>query len=374
MEFPFQRRFIKLGGGGGNSVFSFSVMSYNILAQLLCRRTLYPYCSKKTLKKDFRRGNILEELQNCNVDILCLQEVDGYSEFWRDNLSQSGYDSVFVPKDRSKEESRTHGCAIFWKNDKFEKVKQETLNFEDIAADYEHDPVQHSELNVKVVCQFLALRSLDHSDFGLTLANTHFFWNPMYTFVKLKHCEKMLSSLTRFNKDLSYTPILAGDFNITPDNLMYKFLTRQTVSDEDYTMFLTPRTHGDVEANKVTNLEPITNEFLRENCTSVDLEHNQSRLEEARSLVSHMQKSDNYPMLHSVYSRYRESVSEELRPTRCDPTGEPIFTNYTERWKGTLDYIFMQSNAPKQSENESKTSENEQKTSGISSNGWSVQC
>lgn len=64
-------------------------MSYNILAQTLIRREIYP-TNGKILKWSVRSQILLDELKHYNADIMCLQEVDKvqYEGFWVSQLEK----------------------------------------------------------------------------------------------------------------------------------------------------------------------------------------------------------------------------------------------------------------------------------------------
>lgn len=53
----------------------FSVLSYNILADLYATRVKYTYCPTEALVWGYRRQNLLREIIEYHADILCLQEV-----------------------------------------------------------------------------------------------------------------------------------------------------------------------------------------------------------------------------------------------------------------------------------------------------------
>ena len=75
---------------------SIKIMSYNILAQCLIRRDLYP-TNGKILKWSVRSKILLEELHWYDPDVLCLQECYKiqYLHFWHEELRKVGYDSKF---------------------------------------------------------------------------------------------------------------------------------------------------------------------------------------------------------------------------------------------------------------------------------------
>ena len=66
-----------------------------ILAQKLIQRKLYEYCSNKALKWSHRRANLLAEVRQLNADIMCLQELDMFDDFWSGHLRLLGYTGVY---------------------------------------------------------------------------------------------------------------------------------------------------------------------------------------------------------------------------------------------------------------------------------------
>lgn len=54
----------------------FSVLSYNLLANLYANRNKYPVCPEWALSWEYRRQNLLNEIIEYDADILCLQEVN----------------------------------------------------------------------------------------------------------------------------------------------------------------------------------------------------------------------------------------------------------------------------------------------------------
>lgn len=48
---------------------------------------------------------------------MMFQEVNFYEEFWKPQLEKLGYDSVFSSNNVYE---YSHGCAIFFKNQRFE--------------------------------------------------------------------------------------------------------------------------------------------------------------------------------------------------------------------------------------------------------------
>jgi hypothetical protein len=55
------------------SSFKMTIMTYNILAQSLIKRFLFPYCDKETLQWKYRKMNLLNEILGHRPDVACFQ-------------------------------------------------------------------------------------------------------------------------------------------------------------------------------------------------------------------------------------------------------------------------------------------------------------
>ncbi|GME89937.1 unnamed protein product [[Candida] boidinii] len=95
-----------------------TIMTYNLLAQALIRRSLFP-TNGDVLKWSRRSKMLLEELKYYMSDVLCFQEMDyiQYNTHWKKELANLGYLNKFY---RSGE--KNHGIAIFWKQTLFNCV------------------------------------------------------------------------------------------------------------------------------------------------------------------------------------------------------------------------------------------------------------
>ena len=92
------------------------ILTFNVLAQTLIKRSLYPYATKSALKQADRIPKIVDLLLNDHKpDIACLQEVDLFDMFYKTRLEDSGYDFEYLRKDETKVTS--HGIVICWKRE-----------------------------------------------------------------------------------------------------------------------------------------------------------------------------------------------------------------------------------------------------------------
>lgn len=72
---------------------------------------------------------ILSEIQEADADVICLQEVNKYDDFFRPALEKAGYESYYLPKLNSpatKYGAPRDGCAVFYRSSRFQ-LKQEPL-------------------------------------------------------------------------------------------------------------------------------------------------------------------------------------------------------------------------------------------------------
>jgi CCR4-NOT transcription complex subunit 6 len=100
-------------------------------------RQAYPYSDPWSLTWPYRRSIILQELNDTQGDILCLQEVqaDHYSQSLLPMLSELGYDGLFKQKTRESmgQYGKVDGCAIFWRKSKFSLTENYSLEFNEIV-------------------------------------------------------------------------------------------------------------------------------------------------------------------------------------------------------------------------------------------------
>lgn len=90
------------------------VLSYNIFADSKCVNVRYT--NSKTW--DVRKVTLLREIISYNADIICLQDVDHFGEWWQPQLMLAGYDAVW--KKRTNEAHDPYeGVAIAYRREYF---------------------------------------------------------------------------------------------------------------------------------------------------------------------------------------------------------------------------------------------------------------
>ncbi|KAA0717286.1 CCR4-NOT transcription complex subunit 6-like [Triplophysa tibetana] len=307
----------------------FTVMCYNVLCDKYATRQLYGYCPSWALNWEYRKKGIMEEITNCDADIISLQEVETeqYHTFFLDTLKDRGYDGFFCPKSRAKlvsEQERKHvdGCAVFFKSDKFTMVQKHTVEFNQVAmANSEGSEVMLNRVMTKDNIGVAVLLEVEDELFAnglkelpppekqlLLVANAHMHWDPEYSDVKLIQTMMFLSELksiaerasssinsTSPTSDIGSIPIvLCADLNSLPDSGVVEYLSSGGVAEN----------HKDFKELRYSDC--LTN-F---SCNGKNGTHDGS-------------------ITHSF--QLKSSYDGNLIP----------YTNYTYDFKGVIDYIFF---------------------------------
>ncbi|EGZ29401.1 hypothetical protein PHYSODRAFT_309762 [Phytophthora sojae] len=208
------------------------VMTYNVLAQCYVRSSFFPYCKPSELRWKNRSKNLEAVFASSlpvSPDVICLQEVDNYSEFWADSMKKLGYDGLFIKKTSTKPD----GVAVFW-NAKKLKVKESThVNLDLPNGDESGEASQRGSVG--------AIVHFEHVDTPLdfVVATTHLFWDPMQEDVKLLQSRRMLRTIEVFTRtlDASIPTIFSGDFNSLPDSKVYSFITEGNHFNSAYAQY-----------------------------------------------------------------------------------------------------------------------------------------
>jgi mRNA deadenylase 3'-5' endonuclease subunit Ccr4 len=331
-----------------------NIVSFNMLAQGAIRREIFHYCSSFCLKWKYRRAKLLEELSllvgakgdadGRPADILCLQEVDDqfYQSFWAPKLQEMGFKGEMLPKGYPDHNKGAHGCAIFWRDDRFEVLGYDRVDFRTIAEGTVG--VEHEELSRAGVGQLLLLRVRggDPSK-GVAISNTHLYWNPRYEYVRVRQAFLMVErmcELLRTHNDVCFAPFFCGDHNATPDTFCYDLLTRRITSGEDdprWHRLLLPAEHFEPGSNDLNTVVQESNDgTLVEKPLNrpIETEGDRKRVNDAQQLVGRATKE--LPLLRNPYDGYAALTGQRTH----EPSGVPPHTTVGVAWSGTLDYLF----------------------------------
>ncbi|TKC36693.1 hypothetical protein EI555_007465 [Monodon monoceros] len=247
-----------------NLAASFTVMCYNVLCDKYATRQLYGYCPSWALNWEYRKKGIMEEIVNCDADIISLQEVETeqYFTLFLPALKERGYDGFFSPKSRAKimsEQERKHvdGCAIFFKTEKFTLVQKHTVEFNQVAmANSDGSEAMLNRVMTKDNIGVAVVLEVHKELFGagmkpihaadkqlLIVANAHMHWDPEYSDVKLIQTMMFVSEVKNILEKASSRPgsptadpnsiplVLCADLNSLPDSGVVEYLSNGGVAD-----------------------------------------------------------------------------------------------------------------------------------------------
>ncbi|PPD80639.1 hypothetical protein GOBAR_DD22426 [Gossypium barbadense] len=370
---PIPRRLIPVSGtdmmgqldsdGRISSSGTFTVLSYNILSDTYASSELYSYCPSWALSWPYRRQNLLREIVGYRADIVCLQEVqnDHFEEFFAPELDKHGYQALYKRKTNEVYGGNIHtidGCATFFRRDRFSHVKKYEVEFNKAAQSLTEVAVQTTQKKAalnrlvkdnvalivvleakfsnqgadnpgkrQLLCvasfaqlvEFVArgfeeLLSLDpytgvnRSAGGRQVvmekagANTHVNVPPELKDVKIWQVHTLLKGLEKIAASADIPMLVCGDFNSVPGSAPHLLLAMGKV-------------------------DPLHPELL---------------VDPLAILRPHSKLTHQLPLV-SAYSPFARGVGlglEHQRRKMDITTNEPLFTNCTRDFIGTLDYIF----------------------------------
>lgn len=292
---PPERRMLNLATGDLYSAQTrrpgtFRVLTYNILSEIYANSQAYPQCPSWALAWTYRKRNLIREMAHFDADILCLQEIqaDHYEDHFQPYFSRLGFDSSFKVKTRESmgRKGKIDGCATFFRRDMFVLREQHTVEYNAIA----HSRTKESRtLNRCLKGNVGLILILDIADGSgpIVVANTHLYWDPDLTDVKLFQVDVFMQELElliqsrRLGADVPV--IVAGDFNSEPISSVYELLSTGSCS---------------------------------------------------------MSKPDAPDDAYNVLSSCRLQHNLHMRSSYSLAGAEPAYTNYTHNFVGVLDYIW----------------------------------
>ncbi|KAF7728846.1 hypothetical protein EC973_005472 [Apophysomyces ossiformis] len=257
---------------------------------------------------------IVEDIAQYEPDIMCLQEVDNYDEFYKESFSKLGH------------ATKQHGCMIGYKATKFERAEYATL-------DYDSDTLAPATQQTGNIAQLIGLRFVDLPK-GLVIGNTHLYWRPQSFYERMRQTAIYMRRLDEFKSKLGsvqdgrqWSSLLIGgmylsDFNTAPIDATYAAIQQNPLTAAQLeTLHLSRRSFGGEESNPDET-----------GCVGDSEETSLMSVSDLMELFTEGKK------WRSVYSQY-----SDVGKAASDVYGEPKFTHYAAMYCGTLDYIFADS-------------------------------
>jgi mRNA deadenylase 3'-5' endonuclease subunit Ccr4 len=186
---------------------SFSVVSYNVLADAYVKPSWYPGVPPELLAQEYRLPALTRHLERLGADVFCLQEVEA-DVYWplEGRLAALGYEGHHVCKGGNKPD----GCS--------------TLVRKTAGAVRAVRPLRYADGSGHVAL----LVVLGHDGLLVGIANTHLKWDPPGT---PRAAQRGYGQITEFLQERDRVEprcddwIVCGDFNVTADSDVIRALT-----------------------------------------------------------------------------------------------------------------------------------------------------
>ncbi|KAG3020019.1 hypothetical protein PC121_g10778 [Phytophthora cactorum] len=216
------------------------VMSYNVLYDGYAttdhaKKVLFSYVDDSVMKETRRIQLILQEIEENNSDIVCLQEMGEhvYKLFFEPMLASLGYHGFYSDKTGTTNE----GCATFVRTARFEVVEEDTLNLS-IAVKNSTNPAAQSLLRdfpelakaivrIPSIAQLLVLRSKVDPARSIILSNTHLFYRGDAHLIRLLQGAAVVDNVSRWKAEPGFenaAVVMCGDWNAHPRSALVAFL------------------------------------------------------------------------------------------------------------------------------------------------------
>lgn len=334
------------GTGSSGTTVSIKMMSYNLLAQSLIRRTLFPE-NGDILKWNKRSKILLQEIKCYDCDVLCLQEVDliQHKSFWKPQLEKEGFHTQFY-----RGFDKNHGISIFYKESLFKLVDKCLVDF-----DKEPSGSIRPRTTTKNAGLIVGLALKAHPNHVLIVGTAHLFWHPFGTYERTRQTYVILKKTKEFESRIKALhphvtkmwKFFAGDFNSQPFDSPYLSITSKPITYDarclrviscstSYTF--SKRREGDSgEEEEGGNVEKF-GENQPKDPVPESFEASPEQIEMVKSLENlHNELPLRAVSLYSVAYKLIDPKNSGIDNDR----GEPFFSNWAHTWRGMLDYIFF---------------------------------
>ncbi|TFK77012.1 Endonuclease/exonuclease/phosphatase [Pluteus cervinus] len=327
------------------------VMTWNMLAQCLVRRDLFP--GSDCLKASQRDPLLHAELLMHGADIMCLQEVDRV-ELLLPVLEGAGYRAHHAAAP-----SKKHGCLIAYKHECFTKTFEKVIYYdnEQLHADGEDNYRRGSSFRTRNIGFAAVLRSTSSDSLGVVVVTTHLFWHPRYTYERARQTYILIREVLKFRSEngLNDWPcIFAGDFNFPPNDIVYSLLFRDPIESQQKEDFSSSMVvHLSIDPTVPRTLQPSTDGEEGGDPDRIITSARPALPKDGLLGVGELEGLfKNLPRLCSVYDEglgrcltnhpeVKTFGQRKELPSERHGRHEPEYSSYTHYWQSTIDYIYV---------------------------------
>jgi uncharacterized protein with PIN domain/mRNA deadenylase 3'-5' endonuclease subunit Ccr4 len=252
-------------------------LTWNVLADC------YSSDSKEVWEQERSKRVAAVLRQFSDYDLLLLEEVDHYNDFYRPLLASLGFSCCYVQRP-----TKTDGCLICYRSSRFTALKVEEIHFNDLIRMRDLSENTRNALcrhNVGLIVQLEAIGTEDEGTnsredttacahatnkpprMQFTVGVAHMFWNPAYPEIKSAQAEYFLSRLCIFARHFAvcsrdgatlhnWPIVVGGDYNATPSSEPYTIMTTPFYFPTDV-----PSLHSSIELKVITSTTIISKRF-----------------------------------------------------------------------------------------------------------------
>lgn len=201
------------------------IVSYNVLAQCHAKVSDYGYCPPGYLKLNYRFELLLSKICNLKASVVCLQEVDNYSNFWQPRLQKLGYDGIYNPSN----DHPSTGVAIFYLRETFQLFRSERIDFNTVDEFLQigKRSARYWQHNRGMIIGLQPWEESTHPSAicvsTVSLVDT--LGDPILGHLQRLQHLMLLRKLEAFNASFHLPVIVCGTFNCLPYTNTYKLLT-----------------------------------------------------------------------------------------------------------------------------------------------------
>eukprot|EP00163_Fabomonas_tropica_P001212 TRINITY_DN10930_c0_g1_i2.p1 TRINITY_DN10930_c0_g1~~TRINITY_DN10930_c0_g1_i2.p1 ORF type:complete len:331 (+),score=45.40 TRINITY_DN10930_c0_g1_i2:95-994(+) len=192
-----------------------TLLNWNILASGLASRDSgsgFFKVSEEDLEFENRKKRVVEHIAARSPDIVCLEELDHFDDWYNLQLDKLGYCGVYQPKTQDTIPGFRDGTGIF--------VKRETLE-----VTSRHPIIYQAEEKSQNFKQVALALQVKHRSSGVTffVAATHLKAKAEYDSWRAVQARQLIQRVQELSKDVqsnngdSIPFIICGDFNAPPD-------------------------------------------------------------------------------------------------------------------------------------------------------------
>ena len=320
---------------------SFTVLSYNILAQKYLHKVVK---ENKFLEKKIRLDNITTEIASINPQLFCLQEATDdiiashivkkfekeYNLIYHNNEGSPLKNVIGIKKDRFEviNEGKIIICDESTKNNN-KNEKDEGNESDNSDDENKFNNIIQVDGNRGIIN--VTLRDKLVKDKTINLFCVHFPWRPIYEYQKARIMALIFDLILR--KRINNV-IIAGDFNSIPNSIVLRMVY---YNDWDAEMKKDEKYIGNFNFNKKES------NLIQETLAKMEKRENFKRTINGLMKIS-KEVNEKYK-LRSAYDNYRKEIKESEHFSFL--RNHPKYTNYTNRFVDTIDYIFYSKNLNK---------------------------